>query len=440
MDRWRASAAYRIAFLYSAAVALAILLLGAAVYFAADAEFRHQRDRAIVEEATGLARETDTNELKAEIAGRERPDVHDAFLYALFDPTGRRIAGSLDTKAPPAGLGTITFKDPREGDDMARADTVELLGGRRLVVALDTEAIEDIDATILALFAGAFVVVVIGAVAGALLLGSYLRRRLGTIGNTARAIVAGDLTHRVPIGASNDEFDRVGQALNAMLDRIAQLMENLRQVSSDVAHDLRTPLVRLRNQLELVGSSKSAAAKAIEQGDELLALFGSILRIAEVEGGALSQSFARVDLSALTTDVGESYFPAVADSDRALTCSIASHVAMMGNRELLAQAIGNLLDNARLHTPIGTDIVLRLEADEKFARISVSDNGPGVPTADRDRILQRFTRGEASRTTPGNGLGLSLVAAVAAAHGGTVAVDDNGPGLRVTITLPRSPR
>ena len=440
MASWRSSAAYRIAFIYSAAFALAILLLGAAVYFAADAEFRQQRDRAIVEEATGIAGEQDIGEIKAEIAGRERPNVHDAFMYALFDRQGRRIAGSLDTKRPPPGLGMITFQDPVEGEDAARADTVELAGGHRLVVALDSEAIENIDATILALFAGAFVMVVIGAVAGALLLGSYLRRRLGTIGGTALAIVAGDLAKRVPIGRANDEFDQAGEALNAMLDRIAQLMENLRQVSSDVAHDLRTPLVRLRNQLELVGSSKSAAAKALEQGDQLLALFGSILRIAEVEGGALAQSFAPVDLSELTTDVGESYFPAVADSGRVLTCSIAPSIATMGNYELIAQAIGNLLDNARLHTPIGTNIVLRLEADEKFARLSVSDNGPGVPTADRDRILQRFARGEASRTTPGNGLGLSLVTAVAAAHGGTVAVDDNMPGLRVTIMLPRSPR
>lgn len=407
MDRWRSSAAYRIAFIYSAAVALAILLLGAAVYFAADAEFRHQRDRAIVEEATSLARETDINELKAEIAGRDRPEVHDGFLYALLDAKGHRVAGSLDTGSPPLGLGTITFNDPREGADIARADTVEISGTHRLVVALDTEAIEDIDATILALFAGAFVVVLIGAVAGALLLGSYLRGRLGTIGTTARAIVAGDLTHRVPVGASHDEFDQAGEALNGMLDRIAQLMENLRQVSSDVAHDLRTPLVRLRNQLELVGSSKSAAAKAIEQGDELLALFGSILRIAEVEGGALAQSFMPVDLSELTTDVGESYFPAIADSGRSLTCSIASKVAILGNRELLAQAIGNLLDNARLHTPTGTDIMLRLEANDQSAWFSVGDNGPGVPAADRDRILQRFARGEASRTTPGNGLGLT---------------------------------
>ncbi|MET0309991.1 MAG: HAMP domain-containing sensor histidine kinase [Sphingomonas sp.] len=440
MARWRSSAAYRIAFTYSAAFALAILLLGVAVYFAADAEFRHQRDLAIAEEVAELVQEGDVANLSREIAERETAKATDAFGYALFDRAGKRIAGSLDTTRPEPGFGTIIFIDPQEGPDPARAKTVELRGGERLVVAVDSESIEQIDATILELFAAAFLMVLIIGVGGALMLGHYLRRRLETIGGTARAIVAGDLAQRVPIGADQDEFDQVGAALNAMLDRIAHLMENLHQVSSDVAHDLRTPLVRLRNQLDLVGSVEGAAARAIEQGDQLLALFASILRIAEVEAGTLAQSFESLDLSSLVAGVCEDYEPAITDSGRTLVCEVGPGIEISGNRELLAQAIGNLLDNARLHTPIGSRIAVSLRADKSATRLSVCDNGPGVPVADRGRILQRFVRGEASRTTPGNGLGLSLVAAVAGAHGGGVTVEDNDPGLCVTIQLFRNAR
>jgi signal transduction histidine kinase len=437
MGKWRSSAAYRIAFTYSAAVALAILLLGAAVYFAANAEFRRQRDNAIVEEARSLARETDLGELVSEINARERPEVHDALRYALFDRARRRIAGTLDAPRPSPGMATIVFNDGDDPHDIARADTVRLTDGHTLTVALDTERIEEIDATILILFGAAFVLLLIGAAGGALLLGTYLRRRLATIGDTAQAIVAGDLSRRVAIGAARDEFDQAGAAINAMLDRIVQLMENLRQVSSDVAHDLRTPLVRLRNQLELVGTVEGAAERAIAQGDTLLALFAAILRIAEVEGGTLAAGFAPVDLSALAADTCDGYHPAIADSGRSLECDIAPGTLVLGNRELLAQSIGNLLDNARVHTPAGTAIRLTLTSDGRVARLSVADEGPGIAAQDRRRILQRFVRGEASRTTPGAGLGLSLVAAVAAAHGGEVAVFDNAPGLRISITLPR---
>lgn len=216
-------------------------------------------------------------------------------------------------------------------------------------------------------------------------------------------------------------------------------MDNLRQVSSDVAHDLRTPLLKLRNQLELVGKVDGAAERAIAQGDALLDLFAAILRIAEVESGVTLGALGTIDLSALALDVAETYQPAFADSGRTLDWSVEPGVAVAGDRQLLAQAMVNLLDNAQIHTPPGTHVRLTLVTDADHVRLSVVDDGPGVPAHDRTRILRRFVRGEASRTTPGNGLGLSLVAAVAAVHGGGVAVEDAGPGLRMTITLPRRP-
>lgn len=431
----RASAAYRIAFTYAAAFAAAVLLLGMAVYFAADAEFRRQRDQAISEEVADLAREQDPRELIQEIDGREATRTTDSFGYALFDQAGRRIAGGLDTPRPDAGFSVIVFQDPVEGPDFARAKAVDLAGGRRLVVAVDSEAIETIDRTILSLFGGAFVVVLAIGAAGSIILGRYLRARLSAISSTANAIVDGDTTQRVPVGPRGDEFDVVALALNSMLDRIAGLMENLRQVSSDVAHDLRTPLLRLRNELEQVGKVEGAAERAIELGEELLRLFAAILRIAEVEGGGLERDFGSVDLSALAETVCEGFLPAVFDSGRILTSNIVPDIKVLGDRELLAQAMANLLDNAIVHTPPGTTITLGLSQNDGMAILFVDDDGPGVPPTESLRLTQRFFRAEASRTTRGNGLGLSLVAAVANVHVGKIMIDGSH-GLRVTLMLP----
>lgn len=448
MHKLVASAAYRIAFTYSLALALAIIALGCAVYFAADANFRSQQDSAIADESAGLVRDfmdEGIGELRTEIAAREAGNATNAFGYALFDAGGRRIVGALNTPRPPAGWHDIIFIDPQEGPDPARAYARDLPGGMRLVVATDSEAVERIDATILALFSGAFVLVVLVGIIGALILGGYLRRRLGRISGTAQAIVSGDIARRVPVGARGDEFDQLALVLNAMLDRIAHLLDNLRQVSSDVAHDLRTPLARLRNQLtETLDSGGDAAAtrtalkRAIGQSDDLLALFAAILRISEVEGGALSRTFLRIDLSALLLDLCDSYAPAVSDGGRNLDCEIAPAIGLHGDRELIAQAVINLLDNAQHHTPPGTRIVVALDADDSWIRLSVSDNGPGVAAEDRVRIVRRFARLDSSRTTPGHGLGLNLVEAIAEAHGGLLRIDDNNPGLRVTMVLPRA--
>ncbi|MEO8373958.1 MAG: HAMP domain-containing sensor histidine kinase [Sphingomonas bacterium] len=448
MHRLVASAAYRIAFTYSLALALAIIALGCAVYFAADANFRGQQDGAIADESAGLVRDfTDEGigELRTEIAAREAGSSTNAFGYALFDARGRRIAGALDTPRPPAGWHDIIFIDPQEGPDPARAYARDLSGGMRLVVATDSEAVERIDATILALFSGAFVLVILLGVVGALILGGYLRRRLDRISGTAQAIVSGDLERRIPVSARDDEFDQLARALNAMLDRIAHLLDNLRQVSSDVAHDLRTPLARLRNQLaETLDSGGNAAVtrpalkRAIGQSDDLLALFAAILRISEVEGGALSKTFARIDLSGLVGDLSDSYAPAVSDDGRTLECEIEPGIALHGDRELVAQAVINLLDNAQRHTPPGTRITVAVAADGEWIKLSVADNGPGVAVEDRPRIVRRFTRLDSSRTTPGHGLGLNLVEVIAQAHGGSLSIDDNTPGLRVTMVLPRA--
>lgn len=448
MPDLRRSTAYRIAFAYSAAFALAITVLGTVVYLAADAAFRGQQDVALGEETAELVsgyRAEGLAELTEGLMERMRGGTS-SFGYALFDRRGRRVFGDLDLPLPETGLRDVVFRDPVEGPDPARALTTPLGDGHSLVVAIDGEAVERIDRTILALFGGAFALVLLIGAGGALLLGGYLRGRLARIGGTAQAIMAGDLSRRVAVGARGDEFDEVGRLLNAMLDRTERLLENLRQVSGDVAHDLRTPLARLRAGLDAAldgppdpARQRSAMKEAVRQSDGLLALFAGILRIAEVEGGEIARSFAPVDVSALAADLCDSYAPAVADGGRRLECRVAPDLRVQGDRELLAQALINLLDNAQGHTPAGTAITLKAGGSRDQVRLTVADDGPGVPAADRDRILRRFVRLERSRTAPGHGLGLNLVAAIARAHGGELVIGDNAPGLRAALVLPRTP-
>lgn len=447
MRDMRSSAAYRIAFTYSGAFALAIVLLGVIVYFAADADFRRQQDATITKESADIVQSYQDEgmpDVIETIKARGAGSATNGFGYAVFDRQGRRIAGSLITARPQLGWRNIHFLDPKEGPDPARALATALPGGEMLVVAVDTESLERIDRTILALFAGAFVLILAVGFGGALLLGGYLRRQIERVSETAQAIVSGDLERRIPVGSRGDEFDRLAESLNVMLDRIVQLLENLRQVSSDVAHDLRTPLARLRRELEFATDGpadlktlQNGLSRALVQCDELLTLFAAILRIAEVEGGALARGFATVNLSSLVDDLCESYAPAVSDDGRELRCDIERDILVRGDRELLAQSVINLLDNAQRHTPEGTRIVVDLKGSSDGARLTVADDGSGVPAEDRERIVRRFFRLESSRTTPGHGLGLNLVSAVAAAHAGKLRISDNRPGLRATITLPR---
>ena len=442
------SAAYRIAFIYSVAFALAVILLGFITFWAMHLAFLRQLEGVLKDESAALALEYRSDgpaELRGAIAEREAMRSSNALLYALFSRDGRPVAGSLRTDLPAAGLQTITFIDPREGPDRALSYAVDLPDGSRLVVAADEEQLEQIDKTVLAMFGIGFVAVIAIGGAGALMLGAYLRRRLGAISGAAEAIVVGDISQRIPVGSRDDEFDRLGRSLNAMLDRIAGLIGNLRQVSSDIAHDLRTPLARLRNQLE--GGLRDTAGnrpqrevikRAIARVDEVLSLFAAILRISEVESGAVRRVFQKVDLSDLVSDLAESYAPAVSDQGGSLRWTVEPGIEIEGDRELLAQATINLIENAQSHTPTGTAIQVALSRRNGTVCLRVADDGPGVPAADRERIVQRFTRLEGSRSAPGYGLGLNLVAAIARLHRAHLSFDDNKPGLAVTLEFPET--
>jgi signal transduction histidine kinase len=445
MANWRSSAAYRIAIAYAGAFALAMALLGVVVFWAMHIAFTRQLDATVADEAQTLVAEYRSDggsELSDAIAQRELSRSPGKLLYAVFAPNGQRIDGSLKTSRPPLGVHDIEFDDAREGPDFARALAIDLSPRERLVVAADREWIEQIDQTILVVFAVGFFGICILGFIGALLFGAYLRRRLRSISDGAVAIIGGDIRGRMPVGPRQDEFDQLAMTLNRMLERIEGLLDNLRQVSSDIAHDLRSPLSRLRNRLEQGSAAMNDGAgrplidEAIQRVDEVLALFAAILRIAEVESGETRRYFTSVDLSTLAEDLFESYTPQIGDSGRTLISSIETGVTIVGDRELIAQACANLLENAQLHTPPGTVIRLSLVTAGKHAQLQINDNGPGVGKADRGRMIERFKRLDASRHTPGHGLGLSLVDAVAKLHRGRLSFRDSGPGLSATVEFP----
>jgi signal transduction histidine kinase len=443
MRSWRKSAAYRIAFANFITFAVGLALLGLVVFGAMHVAFVGRLDAMVSDEAQTLIdeyRSGGMGELREAIAVREASHSPTRMLYAVFAPDGRRIAGTLRAKRPALGVHNIMFVDPREGPDSGRGIGIDLSSGERLLVAADREWVERIDRMVITVFLIAFLFACIAAFGGAMLFGNYLRQRLNSISDTAKLIIAGDIRGRMPVSGRGDEFDQLAGTLNRMLDRIEGLLDNLRQVSSDVAHDLRTPLSRLRTQLERSKQMTADPAEVVEgaivQLDQVLSLFAAILRIAEVEAGETRRYFTAVDLTALTMELAESYAPAVQDHGRTLLWSIEPGLMVLGDRELLAQAAINLIENAQRHTPRGTVIRLTLVAANQAVCLQIIDDGPGVATADLPRIVKRFARLETSRNTAGYGLGLNLVSAVARLHGGRLVLKNNRPGLSATLELP----
>jgi signal transduction histidine kinase len=446
MANRRSSAAYRIAFAYAAAFALGIALLGAAVFYAMHVSFVRELDTSLAEEASSLLEEYRTAgdaELAEAIAKREAVDTRDLTGFGVFSASGKHLYGKFAPTMPRLGFQDIAIRDREGHADTGRAIGVSLGNGKRLIVATDLEPVEQIDRTVITLFGAGFAGVVLLGLAAAMVLGGYLRRRLETLSSSAETIIGGDISHRMPLSARNDEFDRLAGTLNAMLERIESLLENLRQVSGDVAHDLRTPLTRLRNQLgvsqlalDMDDAGKEVIARAISQVDEILTLFAAILRISEIESGQIARRFERVDLSELVSEIVESYAPAIEQHGRTRQWQVEPDIAWRLDRNLIAQALVNLIENGQRHTPSGSTITVTLSRSEETILLSVADDGRGVAELDWPRITKRFVRLDRSRSSSGHGLGLNLVAAVARLHGGELTFSDNMPGLVATIALP----
>lgn len=452
----RRSFALRAALLAAAAVLLASLLGSGWVWLSARAALRDQLDLAVAAEASGLLREYRQGGaagLAAVVAAQARRQG--PFAAALFAPDGRPLAGAV----PGASPGLTGFANlPGTGDGpRLRALGGSLPGGLRLVVAAERESAERAAAALARTppLAGATTAAL--ALALGYLAARRLERRLRAVRRAAQAVMAGDLARRLPVSPGGDEFDRLSATVNAMLARVEALVTGLRQVTDDVAHDLRGPLSRLRQRLEAAqarardpAADQEVLEGALTELDAVLATFAALLRIAQAEAGTPRAGFAPVDLSALVQGMADAYAPAAEDAGRRLLAEVAPGVRVNGDAALLRQAVANLLDNALLHGGTALRLRLRDGRDGDPARgvngglgggpaIEVEDDGPGIPAGERARVLRRFVRLDRSRGTPGTGLGLALVAAVAGLHGGDLTLSDApsgaGPGLRVTFAF-----
>jgi signal transduction histidine kinase len=443
------TASFRLAALYALLFGGSVLVLGAIVFWSARSALEQQVTDRIEAEIALLREEFRSKGLDHLVATvQERTRTAAALDYFVVDPAGKRLAGNLPFISD--RLGWLNIDSGRDASDEQRGENehirvfvAQLDGGMRLGVGEDLEQVGEMEATFLGALTSALGIVVVLGIGGGLLLSAGLLRRVDAITRTAEAIIAGDLSRRIERTGSGDDFDRLSANLNAMLDRIAGLMENLRQVSNDIAHDLRTPLSRLCQGLEeakardlTAGDYKSVVERAVEEARALLETFSALLRIAQIEAGTQRSAFRAVDLSDVMRTVAEAYAPVAEDTGRTLRAQIADGVQINGDRELLAQLFANLVENALHHTPPRTTFTVYLARQPMGAVANVADDGPGIPEEERTNVFRRFYRLERSRTTPGNGLGLSMVAAIAHLHHAAVELLDSKPGLRVVIRFP----
>ena len=433
---------------YMALFGVSVVALFGFIYWSTLGYLERQTNETIQVEIDGLFEQYERRNLQGLadiIAERVQRDDENRSVYLLADTFGRPLAGNV--RSWPRELDNLTdqwidFVKPDENGAQTpvRAGVVRIGPGLRLLVGRDIRELAEIRQVFKRASIYGLTLTMGLALLGGVLMALSARRRLAELNRTTRRIMAGDLSQRAPIKGTRDEHDELATNINAMLDQIEGLLAGMRHVGDSVAHDLRGPLTRLRNRLETVATAahprREDIAECVEQVEHVLDTFNALLRIARVESGAHRSAFAGVDLERTVRDVCELYQAAADDRQIALVCDVRAAVEVFGDRELLAQALTNLLDNAVKYTPAGGKVTVTLERTDDTARIHVADSGPGVPAADRERVLQRFTRLDQARSQPGNGLGLALVKAVALQHHGRLALGDNAPGLIVTIEIP----
>ncbi|KAB8066381.1 sensor histidine kinase [Janthinobacterium violaceinigrum] len=444
------SIAARLALGYGVLVVVSISIVCAVFYFGTIGVLDRSVDRKLVllsERLAALYEQGDASRTTAEIAHllTDRTDS-DTEIFLLVDADGRRVAGNLSSW-PDAGspVGRLLHRDvTREGRRVpARMLIRDLAGGARLFVGRDMEEGKSIRTLVLRSLAYGGGVAILLVVAGAWLFRRQLEARIGQIRRTAGEIEAGDLSRRIPV-SSEDEFGLLSRDINRMLDRIEHLMEGVRHVSNAIAHDLRTPLARIRNKLDgalrqqqSVAGFEAASQAAIDDIDDLTRVFDKLLQIAAAESGMRPENFNDIDLHQIGADIVEMY-EATADEQGVLLVQMYGEgVPARGDRNLLGSALASLVDNAIKYAGPGATVEVSAGSDAQGSWLAVRDNGPGVPSEELPKLTQRFYRLDKSRHLPGNGLGLSIVAAIAALHGGSLEIEDAAPGLRLRLRLLR---
>ena len=451
--------AYRIVLVYVAVFAVSVTALIAFTYWNTKRALDAQTDQIIEAEITGLSEQYQQLGLRGLADVVISRSAHGGpGLYLLANRYKQPIVGNLDAW-PPNGERPSSFVDfdyQRRVENQletreARGRVFALPGGFFLLVAQDVHErylTERLFTTTLPWTVG--LVLLLGLIGGALMSRNMLVR-LEQINRTTTEIIDGDLSRRVAVSDAHDEFDALAENLNAMLDRIERLMKGVREVTDSVAHDLRTPLNRLRNRLESTLRHMTPAndqanpandqapeiEAAVAETDQLITTFNALLLIAEADAGVTRGEMAPIDLAPIAEDMAELYAPLAEEKGVTLKIAPAGATMIDGNRSLISQALANLVDNAIKYTPAGGTVTVTASETPMGVELRVADTGPGIPNGERARVVERFVRLEASRNSPGTGLGLSLVAAVARLHDAKLLLDDNQPGLRAVIRFPR---
>lgn len=449
---------FRLTVLYVVLFGISTAGLGAFIYATTVGYLQRQTDEVIVTENNVLAEEYQRrftvqganaalSYLAARIDERGGRAREERFLYMLVDRNLTKLAGNLDEWPAPASVidqwveFELRASDGRVTPVRARIFPIGAFEqyGLRILVGREIRELAAINQRFIRALTLGLGLTLLIAFAGGLALAISAQRHVVALSRTTRRIIAGDLSQRLPV-AGHDEHAELAKSVNSMLDQIENLMAGLRHVGDSIAHDLRGPLTRLRTRLEMLAAepvpSRQSVEECLAQADGVLATFNALLRIARVESGAYRKAFARVDLGAIANDVAELYEATAEENLVEIRRRIGEQVFVFGDRELLAQALTNLVDNALKYTPVGGHIDLEVRKSGDRVTVVVADSGPGVPAEARERVLQRFARLDESRSKPGNGLGLALVRAVCDQHEGKLVLSDNAPGLRVTLTLP----
>ncbi len=461
----------RLALLYALIFSASTLFLFYFFYLFTASYMTQQVDNTIQAEIQGLAERYDDEGLEgltALIAGRvthQQAQATGDSIYLLTTYTFKPLVGNLDRWPKNASVDDdwIEFElviNPETNEThLARAKIFRLPGRYGLLVGRDINQLTETKRRIIQALAWGLVMMLLLAFAGGLVLSRRTVRKIERINQTTRSIMSGDLSRRVPLTNHNDDFDQVAENLNRMLDRIQRLMEDIRRVSDNIAHDLRTPLARLRLHLEEARQQEAPDSdsaryleSSIKEADSLLSTFNALLRIARIEAGQIKFGFGEIDFRTLIEDIVEFYEPLLEEKQQHLettldigpeigpeigkTISPTISMKSWGDRDLMFQALANIIENAIKYTPQRGTISIALTGRNHQAVITITDNGPGIPEAQRENVFRRFYRLDQSRSSSGSGLGLSMVSAVIALHNGSIELQSNHPGLRTIIKLP----
>lgn len=434
------------AFLYS--VLSAVIFVGA--YWFSNYEVRdwlQDQMRSDKEMLIEIYDENGIDELANSVNAMARVNIENARIFQLVGPDGAVLAGNVKQIDGPERRGYISAEkvviDGEHDDEISGYwVTEEKFGQYTLIQGTGNHVIvEVLEALGISLVSGFILIMGIGSFAG-VWVGRLTEQRIDAISGTMQEVAEGKLAARIPTdGASNDDLDRVSVSINSTLEQLEHLMESQVQISNDIAHDLRTPLQRLRQRLEKMAGQQvidpQEADAALAQTEDIIGTFNALLRIAQIEAGDRRERFQRTDLRDLVTNVHEAFEPSAEDAGQQLQLKMPDQpVIVLGDPDLLMQLTSNLVENALRHTPEGTAITLEAMSVADIPVLCISDTGPGIAPDDREKVFRRFYRGEKSRTTGGNGLGLSLCKAIAELHHAELDVSDNQPGLRIEARFP----